>query len=142
MSEKGWGSWAELIEEPWDVPAELRSPTPHTETNLTILLLTCPALHLDRQAGKFLVTALEQHDYLAARQATATTDPTWFAAQYMVGQFEQQRIFDALIRFRELEGSDLPDTEVGESRRARRREVEAAIGEAIQAYETAMSQSG
>lgn len=138
MAKDDWGGWTEYVERFWDPPPELRSPSVHTETNLTVLLLTCPALFLDREAGRFLVRALEHHDYLAARRGKETTDPQWFAAQYMVGQFEQQHVLDALKRFRELEGSDLHDAEVGAKRQTRRREVEAAIERAVQAYDTAM----
>jgi hypothetical protein len=40
--------------ETWDEPDDLRASSSHTETNLTIQLLSCPALNLDRQAGRFL----------------------------------------------------------------------------------------
>jgi hypothetical protein len=132
-------NWVDYVTEQWEVPQELRTPTSHTETNLTIVLLSCPALNLDRQAGRFLVAALAQHDFVVERQSRATTDPRWFAAQYAVGQQEQQQILDALHRFRELEQADLPEAEEGALRRARRREVELAIEAAITAYETAMS---
>jgi hypothetical protein len=132
-------SWVDYVTEQWEVPAELRTPTPYTETNLTIALLSCPALNLDRQAGRFLVAALAQHDFVVERQSRATTDPQWFAAQYVVGQHDQQKILDALQRFRDLEGADLPEAEEGALRRARRRGVEMAIEAAITAYETAMS---
>ena len=132
-------SWVDYVTETWDVPAELRVPTPYTETNLTIQLLSCPALNLDRQAGRFLVAALAQHDFLVERRSGETTDPRWFAAQYEAGQREQQQILAALHRFRDLEQADPPDGEVGALRRARRREVEAEIEAAITAYEVAMS---
>lgn len=132
-------SWVDYVTETWDVPAELRVPTPYTETNLTIQLLSCPALNLDRQAGRFLVAALAQHDFLVERRSRETTDPRWFAAQYEAGQCEQQQILAAMHRFRDLEQADLPDGEVGALRRARRREVEAEIEAAITAYEVAMS---
>lgn len=132
-------SWVDFVTETWEVPAELRVPTPYTETNLTIQLLSCPALNLDRQAGRFLVAALAQHDFVVERRSRETTDPRWFAAQYEVGQREQQQILAALRRFRDLEQADLPNGEVGALRCARRREVEAKIEAAITAYEVAMS---
>jgi hypothetical protein len=131
--------WFDYVTETWDVPDDLRAPSSHTETNLTIQLLSCPALNLDRQVGRFLVAALAQHDFLVERRSRETTDPRWFAAQYEVGQREQQQILAALHRFRDLERADLPDGEVGALRRARRREVEAEIEAAITAYEVAMS---
>ncbi|MFI8528308.1 hypothetical protein ACIGB8_27875 [Promicromonospora sukumoe] len=133
-------SWFDYVTESWEVPAELQAPTPYTETNLTIQILSCPALKLDREAGKFLVAALAQHDFVVERQSRATTDPRWFAEQYVVGQREQQAILSALQNFRNLEKAALADGEVGALRRARRREVQVAIQAAIDAYEFAMSQ--
>lgn len=132
-------SWVDFVTERWEVPAELRVPTPYPETNLTIQLLSCPALNLDRQAGRFLVAALAQEDFVVERRSRETTDPRWFAAQYEVGQREQQQIFAALHRFRDLEQTDLPAGDKGILRHARRREVEVAIEAAITAYEVAMS---
>ncbi|MFD2795907.1 hypothetical protein ACFS27_20265 [Promicromonospora vindobonensis] len=67
------------------------------------------------------------------------TGPRWFAAQYEVGQREQQQILAALHRFRDLEHVELPEEEGGALRHARRREVETVIEAAIAAYEVAMS---
>jgi hypothetical protein len=67
------------------------------------------------------------------------TDRRWFAAQYEVGQREQQEIFAALHRFRDLEQTDLPAGEEGILWLTRRREVEVAIEAAITAYEGATS---
>lgn len=139
MSETDPRDWTAYVQYRWEIPEELRSPTPYIETNLTVMLLTCPALNVDRLAGRFLIAAMAQHDFVVERQSRATTDPWWFAAQYEVGQREQPRILDALHRFRELEGSDLPSAEKRALRDARRREVEVEIEAAITAYENAMS---